>query len=250
MCTLIINWQPENKWPITIGTNRDEMLNRPWKAPARHWQNRPDVIGGLDQLAGGSWLGLNDFGVVAGILNRQDSLGPKPNKRSRGELVLEALDHSDAIDAATALADLNSSSYRAFNMIIADNRDALWIRHTGQEDYRIEVFPLPYGLSMITSQDLNDPLAPRIAHHLHKMRKARNPDPNSNFWSIWPEVLTNQTKFDPQDPTSAMNIRTDYGFGTISSSLIALPSNSVQTPVWLFAAGPPDKHKYNQIQLY
>ena len=40
---------------------------RPWKAPARHWPDRPNVVAGLDELAGGSWLGMNDEGVVAAV---------------------------------------------------------------------------------------------------------------------------------------------------------------------------------------
>ena len=86
MCTLVILRRPAHDWPVLIAANRDEMRDRPWRPPARHWPDRPEVVAGLDELAGGSWLGINDHGVVAGILNRVGSLGPAPNKRSRGEL--------------------------------------------------------------------------------------------------------------------------------------------------------------------
>src|SRR5277367_5504997 len=98
--------RPGHDWPVIIGANRDEMLDRPAQAPARHWPDRPEVIAGRDMLAGGTWLGLSDFGVAAGILNRVGSLGPAPGQRSRGELVLEALDHADAPAAAKALAGI------------------------------------------------------------------------------------------------------------------------------------------------
>ena len=80
-----------------------------------HWHDRHDVVAGKDQLAGGTWLGMNDQGVVAAILNRQNSLGPKEGFRSRGELPLEALDHADAASAADALAGINPEGYRPFN---------------------------------------------------------------------------------------------------------------------------------------
>jgi uncharacterized protein with NRDE domain len=64
------------------------------------------LVAGLDVLAGGSWLGINDWGLVAAVLNRHGSLGPEANRRSRGELVLEALDHADAVAAAEALSHL------------------------------------------------------------------------------------------------------------------------------------------------
>src|SRR5881275_177014 len=120
MCTLAILRRPEHEWPVVIGANRDEMIDRPAAAPARHWPDRPEVVAGLDKLAGGSWLGLNDWGVAAAILNRHGSLGPAAGRRSRGELVLEALDHADAVDAAAALTHLDPAAYRTFNLIVAD----------------------------------------------------------------------------------------------------------------------------------
>ena len=76
MCTLVILRRPEHRWPVIIGANRDEMIDRPAKPPGRHWADRVEVVAGLDLLAGGSWLGLNDWGVAAAILNRHGSLGP------------------------------------------------------------------------------------------------------------------------------------------------------------------------------
>ena len=78
MCSVVIDYRPDADWPVILAANRDEMLDRPWDPPGRHWPDRPNVVAGRDRLAGGSWLGLNDEGVVAGILNRVDSLGPNP----------------------------------------------------------------------------------------------------------------------------------------------------------------------------
>ena len=131
MCTLVLLRRPGNGWPLILGANRDEMHDRPWTAPGRHWPDRPEVVAGRDDLAGGSWLGLNDEGVVAAILNRRGTLGPAPGLRSRGELVLDALDHADARDAADALAALDARAFRPFNLVVADDRDAFWLRARG-----------------------------------------------------------------------------------------------------------------------
>ena len=108
MCSVILLRRPDATWPLILGANRDEMAGRPWKAPARHWPDRPNVIAGLDELAGGSWLGMNDEGVVAAVLNRMGTLGPEAGKRSRGELVLDALDFADAAEAAREIWAANS----------------------------------------------------------------------------------------------------------------------------------------------
>ena len=70
MCTFVILRRPGSDWPVIIGANRDEMKDRPWQPPDRHWQDREDVLAGKDDLAGGTWLGINDSGLVAGVLNR------------------------------------------------------------------------------------------------------------------------------------------------------------------------------------
>src|SRR3546814_7430756 len=100
--------------------------------------------------------------------------------RSRGELVLEALDHADALAAAEALAELNPQAYRSFNMVVADNRDAYWLRNRGEPGTRvIEVAPVPVGLSMLTAYDLNDPASPRGARHRAAFEAAAIPDPEA-----------------------------------------------------------------------
>ena len=73
MCTFIVSWQPGERWPLLLGANRDELITRAWRKPGRHWSDRPEVIAGQDIKAGGSWLGINDHGVIAGILNRTNS---------------------------------------------------------------------------------------------------------------------------------------------------------------------------------
>ena len=63
MCTLVILRRPGHDWPLLLGANRDEMKDRPWDAPARHWDDRPEVVAGRDRLSGGSWLGVNKDGA-------------------------------------------------------------------------------------------------------------------------------------------------------------------------------------------
>lgn len=250
MCTLVLLRRSEHPWPLLLAANRDEMVDRPWAPPGRHWPDRPEVIAGLDRTAGGSWLGLNDHGVVAAILNRRGSLGPAAGKRSRGELVLEALDHADAVAAAEALAELNPAAYRSFNMVVADNRDAYWLRNPGTPETRvIEVRPLAEGLSMLTAYDLNDRQSPRIARHLPAFEAAATPDPERGDWSAWQEILAR----DEANSEAAMTVERG-GFQTVCSSLLALPApsqNPAQVPpkpVWLFAPGRPDRHAYAPLE--
>ncbi|OUS18970.1 hypothetical protein A9Q97_00045 [Rhodospirillales bacterium 47_12_T64] len=261
MCTVTLLSRPGHKWPLLFAGNRDEMSNRPWKKPARHWDDRPDVIAGLDETAGGTWLGTNNFGLLACVLNRRGSLGPLSDKRSRGELVLEALDHADSYDAAMALADLNTMAYRSFNLIIADYKKAFWLRHDGEKGPGcIEVFPIPKGIFMITAGDGNDN-SPRIEAHKDDFEKSI-PSPETGDWSGWQEILSRRN----HDLKRAMTITRPQiippqgiaspGFETSSSSLIALPAPETKsekgTPAqiqWLFAAGQPGEVPYEKVVM-
>ena len=61
------------------------------------------MLGGRDELAGGTWLAVNEHGVVAGITNRPSPGGRDPTKRSRGELPLLLAKHRSA---TATVADL------------------------------------------------------------------------------------------------------------------------------------------------
>src|SRR5579871_2971288 len=248
MCSVVRLRRPGHEWPVIFAANRDEMSNRPWLPPGRHWPDRPHVIAGLDKLAGGSWLGLNDHGLIAGIMNRTNSLGPSPGKRSRGELVLEALDHADAREAAKALASLEPAAYRPFNLVLVDNRDAFWLANLGD---RTRLEAIPSGISMITAQDLNDRVnSRRIRHFLPCFEKAAIPDPQTGDWHEWQRLMASGEVAEGGTAVDAMMITDRGGFATLSSALIALPApQSSARPLWLFAAGRPDLVAYAPVKL-
>jgi uncharacterized protein with NRDE domain len=252
MCTFIILYRPEHSWPILIAANRDEMLDRPWLPPGRHWPNQPNVIAGLDQLGGGSWFGLNNSGLASGVMNRRNTLGPVPGKRTRGELVLHSLDYSDAKTAAAAMAHANPTAYRAFNLIIADSQGAYWLCYSAVENKTyINVMRLQPGLSMITAYDCNDTTSPRIRRYLPQFLAAPTPIPEKSDWSAWKALLACRD-YDPDaGPAGAINVVTDHGFGTTSSQLLALPSQKRPDirPRWLFSAGRPDKAPFQEVML-
>src|SRR6266536_3537682 len=57
-------------YPLIIAANRDEHYDRP-SAPPALLNTQPKIIAGRDLRAGGTWLGVNETGLIAGILNRR-----------------------------------------------------------------------------------------------------------------------------------------------------------------------------------
>ncbi len=245
MCTVVILRRPGHGWPLILGANRDELLARPSRSPGTHWPRYPDVIGGQDALAGGTWLGINGAGVVAAVMNRVGSLGPAPDKRSRGELPLLALERPDAAAAAEAVAALDGHRTRAFNMVVADARQGFWLRWV-EGAPAIERFALPDGLSMLTAHDANDRASRRIAHFLPLFEAAAPPEPPAS-WDAWQRLLGSRDHGPDGSPTDAMTIAPTGGFGTVSSSLVALGADGAR--VWRYADGPPDIAPFREVAL-
>jgi uncharacterized protein with NRDE domain len=229
-----------------LAANRDELRSRASMPPARHWPDQPHVRGGLDVLARGTWLGINDDGVVAAVLNRRGTLGPAPGKRSRGELVLEALDHAEAKDAATALGELDPDAYRPFNLLVADAEHAYWLRHAG--DGPIRSVPIPAGTHMIEAGELDDPASARIARFLPQFRFVPEPDPKGGDWSSWQSLLADRTARGGE-PREAMTIVTQGDYGTVSASLIALPQYATTPSVFLHAEGRPGEAAFIEVPV-
>ena len=250
MCTVVILRRPGGDWPLFVATNRDEMTDRPWSPPARHWPDRPGTVAGRDDLAGGTWLGLNQAGVVAGILNRVDTLGPSPDFRSRGALPLLALDEATADDASKAVTGIEAARYRPFNMIVADAGAAFWLRSAG-DGAPVEAIAVPDGLSIITAYDLNDPASARISHYLPRFRAAAPPEPEKGDWGAWESLMADQDGAAGDHFGGAMKVVSDFGFATVSSSLIALPGPGADAPgpLWRFAAGAPCEAPYDTITI-
>jgi len=248
MCSVIILIRPGHRWPVIVAANRDEMINRPARPPGRHWPDRHGIVAGLDVLGGGTWLGMNDHGVICGVLNRVNTLGPAHGLKSRGELPLLALDEDSAEAAADSISRLDPHQYRPFNLFVVDRHGGAWLRAfsldaEGPCAQMIECAPLNAGLSMITAHDLNDTRSSRIRRYLPRFRDAPSPEPGENNWAAWLELLSDRSSEPGGGPRGAMTVVTDIGFGTVSCSLMALPNpeNAATQPIWLFAEGRPSE---------
>jgi hypothetical protein len=102
MCTALLSIEPGH--PTLLVGVRDELHSRAWEPPARHWPARPDLIGGRDIQAGGTWLAVSPSGRRAAcVLNARGRMAPADTRRSRGGLPLTAA-AGDPLDRQ-ALAD-------------------------------------------------------------------------------------------------------------------------------------------------
>ena len=251
MCTLLILFRPEHKWPLIIAGNRDEMLDRKWKKPFSHWHKYPSVIAGKDLLGGGTWLGINKYGMVATVLNRTNSIGPSPNKNTRGLLPIKVLKHDNIRSAIDEISSINCKEWKSFNLFFGDNKNAYWAKNTNKN--KIIISKINKGKHFLDSYDLDCINSPKLKYNYKDFCESKDPDPNVDDWTSWKEILAYK-KHPEGIPLAAINIpkKSNKGYGTSSSSIIAIPSdkekyNNNSKLIFLFNSVPIEKNNYYSI---
>ncbi len=158
MCLLIAMSGVVADAPLIVAANRDERLDRPAVPMTVLRDHGPRILGGRDELAGGTWLAVNEHGVVAGLTNQPSANGRDPTKRSRGELPLAFAGYATAAEAVAAVPEtLNAADYNPCWMLVGDRSTLFFIGITGRG--KPEVEQLGPGLYVLE----NAPLVPRSA---------------------------------------------------------------------------------------
>lgn len=241
MCTLAIYFQVFGDYPVVVAANRDEYLDRAALPPTMLGE-RPRIVGGKDLRAQGTWLGINEYGLVAGLLNRRiaDSGPNDANLRSRGLLCLDALQHSSAAEAARYLASQRARDYNAFNLLLASREAAFVAYNRGAE---IEIMQLAPGMHLLTNADVDDFECPRISRSYSRFaelgqREDFARDPVARRAELAELLADHSTQLDARTgrPNSLCLHLGEYG--TRSSSLIFMRRDSMSVEHF-FAAGPP-----------
>lgn len=258
MCTAILSIEPGA--PVLLAGVRDELVDRAWQPPARHWPDYPEVIGGRDLLAGGTWLALApEARRVACVLNGRGRMAPSGTRRSRGVLPLQA-----AVEGKLGRAHL--ADFDPFHLLSAEPGGAMLWSWDGD---RLTDRELTAGLHVVVNSGLDSDLAAgdepgsaapgrdhelaRIDYFLPRLRAASRPVPGpggpvAQAWGSWLPLM-NGDGLDPSDPR-ALIVRRDLGegriWGTTSISLVALAADGSR---YDFSGRPGDPGAWDPVPL-
>jgi uncharacterized protein with NRDE domain len=122
MCLIVFGWQVHPEFPLVVAANRDEFFARPTRQ-AGHWPDYPQVMGGIDLQAGGTWLGITGTGRFAAITNVREPKTP-PGQQSRGALTRNFL-ISD-LSAETYASGIDGSDYAGYNLLLGDGQNLVY----------------------------------------------------------------------------------------------------------------------------
>ncbi|HEU0053461.1 MAG TPA: NRDE family protein [Longimicrobium sp.] len=144
MCLIVLAWEAHPAYRLVAAANRDEFYARP-TAPAAWWHDAPNVFGGRDLSAGGTWLGVTRTGRFAAVTNVREPLSPRPGTWSRGHLVGNFL-HSRAPAAGyVAGVAANRGNFAGFNLLCCDGESLVWYSNRADDGYVLD--PGLYGVS-------------------------------------------------------------------------------------------------------
>jgi len=246
MCTLAAYVQTSASIPLLVAANRDELLDRPSADPDLIAFD-PWIFAGQDLSAGGTWFGVNQHGMVVGLLNRRRAQGPDPTRRSRGLLCLEILQTASPAEAVERLRGLASESYNSFNLLVADARQAFVATNPAGP---VQITPLPPGIHLLTNLELNDPTCPRIAKSSELFRRLALPAAGA-LADVLPalrDILSDHTTaLDPRATTIDTLCVHRTGYGTRCSSIVAV-TGAGDLRYW-HAPGPPCRTPYQEMPL-
>ncbi|MDA0225265.1 MAG: NRDE family protein [Proteobacteria bacterium] len=187
MCLILLGWRVHPRFPLVVAANRDEFHARATQA-ARFWRALPQVLAGRDLASGGTWLGVSRDARFAAVTNFRDFDAPASGDiPSRGELTVGFLAGTTTPSAWADAVATRASTYRGFNLLVAD-RDALWwVSNRGGGARKLE--PGVYGLS----NHLLDTPWPKVA--IGKARFAQALERGPSFAALF-ALLADATRHD------------------------------------------------------
>ena len=219
--------------PILVAYNRDELLERVCPTPSIQ-SGKPRVLASIDPNTAGTCLGINQNGMLIGLVRRKKHEIPV-NPQSRALLCRELLKCKSARSALDlCLEELHTSTYSGGNFVIAD-ADCGWVVHHTDET---DVVELKHGLSVVGENDVDDPRDERVkmAQRLLTLQTLDSP---VKFLAVASKVFARA----PGAPGRPSMVMRNKDYGTISSTLISL-GKKPRDAIYQYASGAPDRTKF------
>lgn len=150
MCLITFAYHIHPTYKLILVANRDEFYARP-TSPAGWWEDHPDILGGRDLEAMGTWMGINKNGRFAAVTNYRDLRNLKSNARTRGDLPTDFIKGTPSPKDYVSDVHKEGDHYNGFNLIAMDDELAY------VSNYAEETFELNFGLYGLSNALLDTP---------------------------------------------------------------------------------------------
>lgn len=239
MCTLAIAHRVAVGAPIVVLANRDEWAGRPSTAPALR-QAGARVFCGTDELQGGTWLGLNQHGLVVGLTN---FTGPASDlaRRSRGLLCLDMLALTSVRGVVSVASALAADSYNSFTLVVADGQQAVRVQYVRRPQIEL----LEPGVHVTTNWPADSAGAGKAVRVHSLVDEALNK--RRSVPALLDELRAiGATHVADGDPRASVCCHLGE-YGTRSSSVFAVGAALPGGVLYWHAEGAPCRHAYEDL---
>jgi uncharacterized protein with NRDE domain len=243
MCTLAIFFKVFDGFPLLVAANRDERYDRPALPPSLIAAD-PKILAGKDLIAGGTWLGVNEFGLLVAILNRRINRAGAVHShiRSRGLLCLDLLQLPNG-GAAQEFLGGHKETYNPFTVLYADGQSA---GVAFNEQNRITLRSLNPGLYVFSSAaevDTASGKADRTYGRFITCATELAPQTTSGGWlDRLKTLLSDHSAVSEKHPRDAVCVHGPES-GTVSSSVVLFSAARRRFESY-FCAGPPCQNSF------
>ena len=134
-----------------MAANRDEFYQRK-TAPAAYWHDYPDIVGGRDLEAQGTWMAMTKSGKLGMVTNYRDLSNINPKAPSRGQLVSEYLFNGYHPDEYLKDIHETASEYNGFNLVLGNHNRLYYY-----SNYQSKIIPLASGFYGLSNHLLDTP---------------------------------------------------------------------------------------------
>jgi uncharacterized protein with NRDE domain len=257
MCTIVALKGVRADLPLILATNRDEFFARPSSGPER-LLDAPPTLGGRDLVAGGTWMGVTREGLFVGVTNQRTFAAPDTTRRSRGQLVLEALGLDD-VDAVTRhVRSLDGRAYNPFNLMWGNAR-GLWVAYAREGERALVIEEVRDGLHVLPNDRLDSPSFAKVARareliapHVHapvevllrSLQTTLGDRRLPPLAEIPGPPATARMSHARLRELAALCVRSE-GYGTRTSTVVGIAPHG--TAHFLYADGPPDQTPFVDI---
>ncbi|BFM09125.1 NRDE family protein [Halioxenophilus aromaticivorans] len=178
-----------------MASNRDEFFSRP-SLPGHFWAGQCNLLGGLDQEQGGTWLAICRQGKIAAVTNYRDP-SQAEGKLSRGHLVRDFVASNQS--ARSYLASLTPSQYSGYNLLLGDAQQLFYSSNRGPI-----LEPLSAGIYGLSNHLLNTPW-PKLRHGKADFERAIH-QANFNVERLFDVMLDDEPAADSDLPNTGIGL--------------------------------------------
>lgn len=144
MCLIFLSIDNHPKYKLIVAANRDEFYARK-TAAAQYWKDYPEVIGGRDLEAMGTWMAMAKSGKLGMVTNYRDLKNINPNAPTRGLLVSDFLINAYQAEEYLKEIHLKADQYNGFNLVVGTIEQLYY--YSNYQSKIIKLEPGTYGLS-------------------------------------------------------------------------------------------------------